>query len=46
MYRREEGLKRAVTIINLQDFIIDHNRQFVIELDANLLPKELLKVCV
>ena len=28
----------------LQDFIISHNQQHVIELDANLPPKELFKV--
>ena len=30
----------------MQDFIVQHNRQFVIDLDANLPPKELLKVCL
>ena len=29
-----------------QDFIVQHNQQGVIELDANLPPKQLLKVCV
>ena len=29
---------------NLEDFIVQHNQQHVIELDANLSPKELFRV--
>lgn len=31
--------------IPTQDYIIKHNQQFVIELDANLPPKDLFRVC-
>ena len=40
-------MRYLITIILLvfsQDYIIQHNQQYVIELDANLSPKQLFRV--
>ena len=34
----------CMVCIHIQDFIIHHGQQYVIELDANLPPKDLLRV--